>query len=205
MQRYQRLPVTNHRWPSRVPSLPDISDKARFPRFPPRLYFAGVHRSLSGLCIAPPRQISAFPPCRPKPTRCRWKVTALSCLSRQQQGLLLLLLRVVRNPFSNGWDWEAGAKGPRGPRMTKQLRPSGEHAGPMYPLQGGAKDKVWPRPGRVPGTPRAPPRARAPELTEALRILPKKFAKVEFGLVRPVPLLQLLELRVPGERGHGGT
>lgn len=46
---------------------------------------------------------------------------------------------------------------------------------------------------------------RAPEVVEALRIRLKKFAQLEVGRVRAVPLQQLLELRVPGERSHGGT
>lgn len=46
---------------------------------------------------------------------------------------------------------------------------------------------------------------RVPEVVEALRIRLKKFAQLEVGRVRAVPLQQLLELRVPGERSHGGT
>jgi hypothetical protein len=44
---------------------------------------------------------------------------------------------------------------------------------------------------------------RAPEVVEALRIRLKKFAQLEVGRVRAVPLQELLELRVPGERSHG--
>lgn len=40
---------------------------------------------------------------------------------------------------------------------------------------------------------------------EALRFRFKKVPQVEFGVVQTVPFLQLLELQVPGERGHGGT
>lgn len=50
-----------------------------------------------------------------------------------------------------------------------------------------------------------PDPARPPEVVEALRILLKKVPQIEIGAVRTVPFLQLLERRVPGERGHGGT
>lgn len=45
----------------------------------------------------------------------------------------------------------------------------------------------------------------APEAFETIWIRLKKITQTELVFVLLVPLLQLLELWVPGERGHGGT
>lgn len=42
-------------------------------------------------------------------------------------------------------DWRVPVGGGERLLMTKQPRPSGEHAGTKNPLQGGVKDEMWPR------------------------------------------------------------
>lgn len=105
--------------------------------------------------------------------------------------------------------------------MTKHPRPAREH------LQGGVKDEARPgSPGIALGPWLAPPSpgpsspctssarhrrrpdscpARSPEAAEALGVLVEEGAQVELRGVLAVPLQQLLELRVLGERGHGGS
>jgi hypothetical protein len=90
--------------------------------------------------------------------------------------------------------------------------PAGSKRAPRTLLQGPLKDKVRPGPGPrsaagVPGVAGVPlpPGARAPEAAEALLVAFEKVAQVELRDVLAVPVLQLLEVRVPGERGHGGA
>lgn len=59
-----------------------------------------------------------------------------------------------------------------------------------------------PIPARTSRRPVAP-RAHAPEAVEALLVPLEKAAQVELRAVLAVPFLELLELRVLGERGHG--
>lgn len=61
--------------------------------------------------------------------------------------------------------------------------------------------------GEVPGAPPPQPcrAVRAPEIVEALRVGIEKAPQVDVGTVIAVPILQLLEVPVLGERGHGGS
>lgn len=43
------------------------------------------------------------------------------------------------------------------------------------------------------------------EVVEAILVGIEEAAQVQLGAVLAIPLLQLLELGVPGESGHGGT
>ena len=93
-------------------------------------------------------------------------------------------MRTRPGPQSVAWRSGTGVPGHRCPRL--------QTPGPRARF----------RAPRVAAPASGPP---APEVVEAVLVGIEEAAQVQLGAVLAVPLLQLLELGVPGESGHGGT